>query len=330
MPDIKILGVGSPMLDLLVNVDDAFIDTVDGEKGGMELVAPELLDSILTKSGTEAVSAPGGSAANTIFGLAHLGMATALLGKTGDDEQAKFYLQQYSAMGGDTSCIKVNPDVPTGRCLSMVTPDSERTMRTDLGAAMTLATEDITAADFAGISHVHVEGYMLFNPELTLHILKLAKEAGCIISLDMASFEVVNASKNILPDLLNNYVDIIFANEEEAAAFCGSNDPETALAEFAKFADTVAVKVGKDGAFILHQNEKVKVDAQIVNAVDTTGAGDLWASGFLYGFLNGKSLAESGAIGAQTGAAVVQIMGAAIPDEKWQEIKSQLKNRSTL
>lgn len=324
MPAVKILGVGSPMLDLLINVDDTFIESIEGEKGGMELVAPEQLESFLAQSGAEPVSAPGGSAANTIFGLAHLGMQTSLLGKTGNDEQAKFYLEQYAAMGGDISRLKVNPVVPTGRCLSMITPDSERTMRTDLGAAMTLSIEDITPADFEGISHVHVEGYMLFNKDLTFHILKLAKAAGCIISLDMASFEVVNASKNILHDLLHDYVDIIFANEEEGAAFCGTNDPEAALAEFAKFADTVAVKVGKDGAYILNQDEKVKVDAEIVTAVDTTGAGDLWASGFLYGFLNGKSLAEAGAIGAKTGAAVVEVMGAAIPDNKWQQIKSEI------
>lgn len=324
MPEIKILGVGSPMLDLLVNVPDSFIENIEGEKGGMELVAPELLESILKKTGAEPICAPGGSAANTIFGLAHLGMKTSLLGKTGKDEQAAFYLQQYAAMGGDTSRLKVNPAVPTGRCLSLVTPDSERTMRTDLGAAATLSIADVTAADFAGITHVHVEGYMLFNSDLTRHILKLARAAGCIISLDMASFEVVNAAKNILPGLLKDYVDIIFANEEEAAAFCGSNDPETALAEFAKFADTVAVKVGKDGAFIQHLDEKVKVAAEIVSAVDTTGAGDLWASGFLYGFLNGKSLKEAGAIGAKVGAEVVQVMGAAIPDEGWKIIRNRL------
>lgn len=324
MPDIKILGAGSPMLDLLINVDDAFIDVIEGEKGGMELVSPELLKSILDKSGQVPECAPGGSAANTIFGLAHLGMSTALLGKTGNDEQAKFYLEQYAAMGGDTSRLKVNPRIPTGRCLSMITPDSERTMRTDLGAAMTLTTEDITPADFSGISHVHIEGYMLFNKELTLHILNLAKDAGCIISLDMASFEVVNASKNILTDLLHDYVDIVFANEEEAAAFSGSDNPEVAVTEFAKFADTVAVKVGKDGAFIQHKGEKVKVDAEIVTAVDTTGAGDLWASGFLYGLLNGMPLAKAGEIGAKTGAAVVQVMGAAIPDNMWQQIKKEI------
>jgi len=322
MPDIKILGVGSPMLDLLVNVDDKFIDTIDGEKGGMELVAPELLESILENSAAKAIRAPGGSAANTIFGLAHLGMQTSILGKTGKDEQAEFYLKQYTEMGGDISRLKVNPDVPTGRCLSLVTPDSERTMRTDLGAAATLSIEDVTAVDFEGITHVHIEGYMLFNADLTLHILKLAKQAECTVSLDMASFEVVNAAKNILPDLLKNYVDIIFSNEEEAAAFSGDNDPEAALSEFAKFAETIAVKVGKDGAYIKHNQETVKVDAEIVTAVDTTGAGDLWASGFLYAFLNGKTLAEAGALGAKVAAEVVQVMGAAIPDERWDIINN--------
>jgi sugar/nucleoside kinase (ribokinase family) len=322
MSKIKILGVGSPMLDLLVNIDDAFIDTIEGKKGGMELVAPELLDSILEKTGAEATSAPGGSAANTIFGLAHLGMQTSLLGKTGKDEQARFYLQQYSEMSGDTSRLKVNLDVPTGRCLSLITPDYERTMRTDLGAAATLSIEEVTAADFEGITHVHLEGYMLFNVDLTFHILKLAKQAGCIVSLDMASFEVVNASKNILPDLLKNYVDIIFANEEEAAAFCGNDDPEAALAELAKFADTIVVKVGKDGAYIQHHDEKVKVDSGVAPAIDTTGAGDLWASGFLYAFLNGKSLAESGSFGATVADEVVQVMGAAIPNERWDIINN--------
>ena len=320
MKNIKIVGVGSPILDLLINVDDAFIDTIDGKKGGMELVTSELLDSIVERSSAEVINAPGGSAANTIFGLAHLGMTTSLIGKTGNDDQAIFYKQQFEKIGGDVSRLKVNPTMPTGRCLSMITPDSERTMRTDLGAAATLSIEDITTADFEGITHVHIEGYMLFNTELTVHILQLAKQAGCVISLDLASFEVVNITKNVLPDILKNYVDIIFANEEEAAAFCGYNSPEAALSDFAKFADIVAVKVGKDGAYIRKDNETTKIDAEIVPAIDTTGAGDLWASGFLYGLLNGQSIADAGAMGAKLGAEVVQVIGASIPDERWSSI----------
>jgi len=322
MSDIKVLGAGSPMLDLLVNVDDAFIDSIDGEKGGMNLVSPEELDSILAKSETQSVTkAPGGSAANTIFGLANLGISTALLGKTGVDDEADFYRAQYRDMGGDISHLKINKDVPTGKCLSLVTPDSERTMRTDLGAAATLSIEDVTAADFAGFSHVHIEGYMLFNADLTCHILKLAKDANCIISLDLASFEVVNAAKDLLQELLTDYVDIIFANEEEAAAFCGTEDPEKCLDMLSEYSDIVAVKVGKEGAYIKRGNESVKVDAGPAVAIDTTGAGDLWASGFLYGILNDMSLEDAGKLGSLCGDEVVQVMGAAIPQDGWERVK---------
>ena len=324
MPDYKLLGIGSPMLDLLVNVEDAFIDRIDGEKGGMNLVSPEELDDILSKVDGECVKAPGGSAANTIFGLTRLGVSTALLGKTGDDDEGAFYRERYKNMGGDTSRFKINPEVPTGRCLSLVTPDSERTMRTDLGAAATLVPDDVTESDFEGFSHVHIEGYMLFNPELTMHILKLAKAASCVISLDLASFEVVNASGDTLKSILNEYVDIVFANEEEAAAFCKTEDPEKCVDLLSAYCDIAVVKVGKDGAYIKQNKEQVKVDAKLVDAVDTTGAGDLWASGFLYGILNGLSLEKSGNIGSHCGAEVVSVMGAAIPDEGWERIKAEL------
>ncbi len=325
MSKIKMLGVGSPMLDLLVNVDDSFIDSIDGDKGGMLLVSPEELHSIMEKTGNQKiVKAPGGSAANTIFGLSHLGIKTALLGKTGVDDEANFYKQQYQNMGGDSSRMKVNPDVPTGRCISLITPDSERTMRTDLGAAATMTIEDVTSADFADCTHLHIEGYMLFNADLTSHILKLAKEANCIISLDLASFEVVNAAKDLLKDLLTNYVDIIFANEEEAAAFCGTDDPEKCLDILSTYSDIVAVKVGKQGAYIQRGSEKVKVNAGPAVAIDTTGAGDLWASGFLYGILTGKSIEEAGKLGSIVGDEVVVVMGAAIPEKGWKRIKRNL------
>lgn len=325
MSNFKMLGAGSPMLDLLVNVKDSFIDSIDGDKGGMNLVSPELLDSILSKTANECVKAPGGSAANTVFGLAHLGIPTAILGKTGSDPEAEFYKEQYKDMGGDTSRLKVNPDVPTGRCLSLVTPDSERTMRTDLGAAATLAVEDITPADFEGFTHIHIEGYMLFNGDLTCHILRLAKAEGCIISLDLASFEVVNAAKDLLQELLTDYVDIIFANEEEAAAFCDTDDPEKCLDILAGYCDIVAVKVGKKGAYIKRGDESVKVEAGPAVAIDTTGAGDLWASGFLYGILNDYSIEEAGKLGAIVGDEVVVVMGAAIPEEGWNRIKEAIK-----
>jgi sugar/nucleoside kinase (ribokinase family) len=320
----RILGVGSPILDILVNVDDSFIDNIKGEKGGMELVSPEELDEILKKANSETVLIPGGSAANTIFGLANLGMQTAFLGKIGKDKQSDFYLSQYKKINGDMSHFKIETSLPTGCCLSLITPDSERTMRTDLGAAAALMIEEVTQDDFKNIDHVHLEGYLLFNRDLIMHILKIAKKANSTISLDLASFEVVNASKDILPEILNSYVDIVFANEEEAAAFTDQDNPEVALEKFSEYCETIAVKLGKDGAYIKSGNEIVRVDAEVVNALDTTGAGDLWASGFLYGFLNGKSLADAGKAGATVAAEVVQVIGASIPQETWGKLKHNI------
>jgi len=318
----KVLGVGSPIVDFLVRVDDSFIDSIDGEKGGMMLVDASTLDAVLASSGAEPEKAPGGSAANTIFGLANLGTPTALLGKVGDDAEARFYRERYEAMGGDVSRLKIADSAPTGRCLSLVTPDSERTMRTDLGAAAELAPEDVSPADLAGMDHVHVEGYLLFNEPLTRRVLDLAKAAGATISFDLASFEVVKAVSSFLPDLLDEFVDIVFANEEEASAFIGGGSPEKALDALAERCSVAAVKLGPYGALVKKGADTARISAVSADAVDTTGAGDLWASGFLHEYLNGSGdIAKSGALGSVLGAAVVQVMGAALPEDVWRGIR---------
>jgi len=244
-----ILGIGSPMVDLLVQVPDQFVQSRLGGKGGSCLVEAAELDRILTAAGGKTERVPGGSAANTIFGLTQLGLPTAFLGKLGADEPGEFYRCRYAAMGGDTSRIRVHPQLPTGRCLGLITPDAERTMRTDLGAAATLGPEELTIADFAECRHVHLEGYLLFNELLVRRILHLAREAGCTVSLDLASFEVVRAATAILPELLRRYVDLVFANEAEAAAFPDSGEtPEKALATLAGLCPLAAVKLGPHGA----------------------------------------------------------------------------------
>lgn len=320
----KILGVGSPMLDVLVNVSDSFLSEIKEQKGGMELVDSAKLEKILSKTKSKQISAPGGSSANTIFGLTELGMDTAFLGKIGDDRQGRFYKERYQAMGGDISRFKVNEKVPTGRCLSLITPDSERTMRTDLGAAATMLLEEIISEDFADITHLHAEGYMLFNKDLMIHVLQLAKKNSCTVSLDLSSFGVVNASMGILPDILGKYVDIVFANEDEAKAFCGDEDPEKAIKAIAEYSQTVAIKLGKKGSIIKCRRSTVKVNADVVDAVDTTGAGDLWQAGFLFGFLRGLPIELCGKFGSILGSEVVKVIGASIPEDKWCEIRKRI------
>lgn len=325
----KILGVGSPMLDLLVHVPETFVRSQLECKGGSCLAAPAELDRLLAATGANSVRVPGGSAANTIFGLAELGLPTAFLGKLGADEAGEFYRCHYTAMGGDPTRFKVHPWLPTGRCLGLITPDSERTMRTDLGAAATLDPEELTPADFAACRHVHVEGYLLFNELLTRRVLHLAREANCTVSLDLASFEVVRAAARILPELLREYVDVVFANEDEAAAFPGGGEPEVALAELAQLCTVAAVKLGSDGSLLRRGQETVCIPALKVVAVDTTGAGDLWAAGFLAGWLAELSLATCGQLGSQLGAEVVQVTGAAIPEGRWPSLRQNFCERQS-
>lgn len=327
---MKVLGAGSPVIDYLAFVEESFLDTLDGEKGGMELLSSKELQAILSRISAENVNTvTGGSAANTIFGLAKLGIDTAFLGKIGKDENGKFFQTKLEAYGGDSGKFKIHDTAATGACLSMITADSERTMRTDLGAAAMMEAEDLKNEDFENIDHVHIEGYLLFNEKLIRKILELAKSAESTVSLDLASFEVVNATKSILPEIFS-YVDMIFANIDEAEAFTEKNDPESCLKVLAEHASIAAVKLGAEGAWIQCNEKKIYQKAFNVEAVDSTGAGDLWASGFLFAYLNNMEIEKAAEMGALTGAEVVQIMGAEISDEKWKRIKKSIIKRGIL
>jgi len=318
---IQMIGIGSPVVDYVLNIDDAALAKVPGQKGGMELVAPEALQGFLSLSTRTPVRSPGGSAGNTTFAMARMGVACAFLGKLGEDDNGVYYQSLFKERRGDCSRFKSHPDLPTACCVSLVTPDSERTMRTALGAASTLSADDIDPKDFAGCAHAHVEGYLLFNPDLIQSVLKAAKAAGCTISLDLGSFEVVEAAREILPGLLADYVDIVFANEEEAAAYCGSQDLQTGLNALAALCPEAVVKVGKDGAWLKEGEQSILVPARPVeNLVDTTGAGDYWAAGYLFGRLNGFSLAQRADIGALLSSHVISVMGAVLPEQAWDQI----------
>jgi len=320
-----IAGVGSPVVDQVARVPFSFVDDIDGEKGGMELVDTEEFASLLAMLPEPPLSTPGGSAGNTAFALARLGIASRFLGVVGDDSAGIYYRNTFSTIGGNISSFRTRSGQPTAQCLSLVTPDGERTMRTHLGAALTLAVEDITEMDFRGCDHAHIEGYLLFNPELMHHALKMAKAAGCTVSVDLASFEVVGAAKAELPELLINYVDMVFANEEEAEAYAGTPDHDRCLEMLSQCCSIAVIKYGARGAVIRNGNETCTVEASPVkHVVDTTGAGDMWAAGFLYGMGRGRTLQQSGECASLLGAAVVQHEGAALPESLWETLLERL------
>ncbi|MEM0897847.1 MAG: adenosine kinase [Verrucomicrobiota bacterium] len=323
--ETDLIGIGAPVVDLLAHVDEEFVAEIEGGKGGMELVGTEGLEALVEKLAAEPALAAGGSAGNTVFAAGKLGTRVGFLGKLGNCDAAAFYRKRFEEIGADLSRFKTG-EVPNAKCLSLVTPDSERTMRTDLGAAMTMALEEVTESDFKGVRHLHIEGYLLFNRDLMKHILDLAKESGCTTSLDMASFEVVKAAEDILDGWLKDHVDIVFANEDEAAAFFPDHDDHKKMAaSFNGVCDIAAVKLGKDGSLIAHGGDVEFVEPIIVDkAIDTTGAGDYWAGGFLHGWLDGKPLTTCGRYGSIMGAEVVQVLGASLPDHRWDALAGNL------
>ncbi len=315
-----IVGVGSALVDILLQESDEFLAATDAQKGGMTLVEAEKINSILAKTTQEASQVPGGSACNTIIGIGNLGNKASFIGKRGDDTIGETLEQ--SLIEHHVEPILNISNTPTGRVLSIITPDAQRSMFTYLGAASETKPEEITVDKFKNAALVHIEGYLLFNEELIVKALKAAKEAGALISLDLASFTVVEASKKILSELVREYVDILLANEDEARVYTGENDESKALEILSRDAEIAVLKVGVRGSYISFKGQTCQIGIQgSGKAIDTTGAGDLWASGFLYGLVNGLPVEKCGNIGAACGYEVCQVIGAHIPADGWERIK---------
>ncbi|WP_163710119.1 adenosine kinase [Mangrovibacterium lignilyticum] len=323
-PQKSIVGIGSALVDVLVQLkDDQLLEQFGLPKGSMTLVDAALSKQILEASaGLESGMETGGSSANTVRGIAQLGGKTGFIGKVHDDKMGQFFKKTFED-------LQIKPhlfhgSIPSGVAATLISPDSERTFGTYLGAASELSVENLSDELFAPYNYLHIEGYLVFNHELIEGILKIAKRNGLTISLDMASFNVVEANLEFLKRLVHEYVDIVFANEEEAKAYT-RKEPEEALKEIATQCSIAIVKIGKEGSLVQAGDEFVRVDAFPVNAVDTTGAGDVYASGFLYGLANGLSLENCGKLGGILAAEVIQVLGAKIPDESWPQIMIALE-----
>jgi len=321
----KIIGIGNALVDVMTIVpDETCLTRFSLPKGSMTLVdamrSGEIKEAI---NGLKKTLASGGSAGNTMYGLGVMGVHSSFIGKVGRDELGNFY-EKDMVDAGLTPMIVRSLLSPTGTAVALVTPDSERTFATHLGAATELMAEDLLADYFKGYHILYLEGYLIFNLPLVEQACQLAKANNMCVALDLASFNVVNDMRPAFDKIVTEYVDIIFANEEEARAFTGLG-PLEALDEMSKKCHIAVVKTGPDGSWIKRGEEVIKVDALKVKAVDTTGAGDLYAAGFLYGFSNGFSLDKCGLFGSILAGKVIEIVGARMPEEKWTEAKAMIK-----
>jgi sugar/nucleoside kinase (ribokinase family) len=321
----KIIGIGNALVDVMTLVpDETCLTRFSLPKGSMTLVdatrSGEIKEAI---NGLKRTLASGGSAGNTMYGLGVMGVHSSFIGKVGRDELGIFY-EKDMVEAGLTPVLIRSKISPTGTAVALVTPDSERTFATHLGAATELMAEELLAEYFRNYNILYLEGYLIFNLPLVEQACRLAKENKMCVALDLASFNVVNDMRPAFEKIVNEYVDIIFANEEEARAFTGLG-PVEALDEISKRCEIAVVKSGPDGSWIKRGDEVVKVEALKVKAVDTTGAGDLYAAGFLYGFSNGFSLDKCGLFGSILAGKVIEIIGARMPDEKWAEAKKLIR-----
>lgn len=321
----SILGMGNALTDILaVLPDDSLLRQFHLPKGSMQHVDMKTGDRIwqtLRSTGLQYVA--GGSAANTITGTAIFGMKSGFIGKVGDDELGHLYRSDQEQYGIRSILLKGVSS--SGRAMVFITaPNAERTFAVYLGAALELVPEDLRPEYFEGYDYFHIEGYLVQNQNLIRKAVELAKEAGCIVSLDMASYNVVESNEVFLHDIVEHYVDIVFANEAEARSFTGMA-PREALDEIARHCSIAVVKVGKDGSMVRSGDECHYIEAWPADPVDATGAGDTYAAGFLYAHSLGLPLKTCGEIGSIIAAKVVEVVGTKIDIPRWKEAKSEIR-----
>lgn len=318
----KILGIGNALVDILLNIDDDDILRQNGlDKGGMVMIDADRKKEIHNRiKGMEQSCATGGSTSNTIHGLARLGAPAGYIGKIGRDEMGDFFRREMARFHVTPHLIE--SDVDTGIATTFISQDAERTFATYLGAAAMMTPDELDPKVFDQYDCIHVEGYLIFNHDLILKVCQIAKEKGLKISMDMASYNIIEANYDFVKMLLTDYVDIIFANEEEAKAFTGKEGKD-GLEVLAEYCPVAIVKVGKEGSFIKMNGKVTQVGVIPVKAVDTTGAGDIYAAGFLYGLMNDYTPEKAGELAAYLAGRVIEHIGAKLPDEVWDEVKAK-------
>ncbi len=317
----RVIGIGNALTDMLVNLsNDNVLEEYQLVKGSMSLVDSQLQTAISkTVAGCPYSLSLGGSAGNTIRAMARLGCKVGFIGKVGEDTTGEFYEQALRNIGVEPFMLR--SEERSGKCVALVSPDGERTFVTHLGAAADLQAEDIDGTIFDDYDCLYIEGYLVQDHDLIRTAIERAKAHGLKVAIDLASFNVVEENRDFLYDIVKRYVDILFANEDEARAFTGESDPHAALNHIGAMCELVVVKIGMRGALIKRGEEVVHVGIMAAaKRVDTTGAGDFYAAGFMYGLSEGMSLRACGTIGAITAGKVIEVVGTTFGEDAWREI----------
>jgi sugar/nucleoside kinase (ribokinase family) len=326
MKKYDVTGIGNALVDIEFKVSDQFFWDNKVEKGLMTLVDEERQNALMQVINTEeAKKQCGGSAANTVIAVSQFGGASYYCCKVANDELGHFYLEDLKNSGVDNSLEGKEPENGiTGKCLVMVTDDSERTMNTFLGITQNFSSKDINEWAIKDSQYLFIEGYLVTSPngkEAMLHAKKVAEEAGTKVALTFSDPAMVKYFKAGFEDVIGPSVDLLFANEEEAMLFTGKDNLTEAREEMKKAAKHFVITQGKNGAMIFDGDTFIDIEPYKTVAIDSNGAGDMFAGAFMYGITNGHSYASSGKLASMASSKIVSQFG---PRLQWHETKEIL------
>jgi sugar/nucleoside kinase (ribokinase family) len=308
-----VVGIGNALVDVLTHQEEAFLVEHDMVKGSMTLIEPDLAEEIYSAMGP-GLEMSGGSAANTMCGVASFGGRAAYIGKVAPDGLGEAFRHDLHAEGVAFPNAPSRAEVPTGRCLIVVTPDAQRTMNTFLGVSSLLGPDDVSTEVAASGQVVYMEGYLYDRPEAKLAYRKAAEvahRAGRKVSLTLSDSFCVDRHRDDFLALVRDEVDLLFSNDDELLALYEVGELDEAVRQVRRDCDTAVVTVGADGSLVVTAEDVIAVKAEpVARVVDTTGAGDLYAAGFLYGYTTGADLAECGRLGSVAAAEVISHVGA--------------------
>lgn len=315
----EILSLGDALMDHVVFVEENFVESIPGKKGGSSLVNLEEFKKLLCR---RPIKRAGGSSGNSLKVLADLGHDCALIGKIGTDKEGDHFIKEIKKRGVISHLTRIN--APTGRTACLITPDGQRTMRTFLGILSSTKEFTLEQAAFKGIKHFHFAAYQLRNIPLVKQAIAYAKEAKATISIDLASFEIVEDFKKELLEMLKSDIDIVFANEDEARTLLGL-DPEKASLKLATLCDVAVVTTGAKGGHVAtNKGKSFHFPAHCNCPIDGTGAGDHFLAGFLHGVLENKPIEICTQYGAAISGRIVRVVGADMPKKAWNNLSKSL------
>lgn len=308
-----VYGVGNALVDVQAQVSDELLQKAGFDKGIMTLVddaqQKQLLDLL---AGMNLNRCAGGSAANTIVGIADFGGKAAYVGKVADDEVGSFFRSEMQEMGVSFE-VNSAAEGQSGSCAILITDDAQRTMMTNLGVSATLSEADINEDELKQAKYVYIEGYLLTgdtSKAAAYKAMELAQKHGVKVAFTASDPFLVNMLRDEMIKLIEGPVDLFFCNEDEAKSLTGLEDPIACAAEIHKHAENVAMTLGANGSILMHEKEAIAIEGVSVSAIDTTGAGDMYAGGLLYGITNGLTWKQAGHLASHAAGRIVSQLGA--------------------